>query len=227
MNDLIQTLNKLQQNINQTQVALQEVIDRLNEEAVPEVLPYVTETVTNDSHAFAYFPIIRLTTTFVCRGLGSELGSENETRKSVQLKNTVLLNKNGLLTLAGSVALATTFLCKSNLVLEKIENYEKFRTAKLEDRRLDIVKRAWNNTDAGMMIDGEKVLPFRFDNHVLTLANIQQRNKHVALFRLPATDVYSDTSADALDVDHLDYRTVLSAGISARNDGNIDVYTHP
>lgn len=223
MNDLLKTLNKLQHNINQTQVALQEVIDRLNEEAVPEVLPYVTETVTDDLRAFAYFPIIRVNTTSVFTGV---LGAEYETRKSVQLHSTVFLNKNGLLTLAGSVALATTFLCKSNLVLEKIENYEKFRTAKLEDRRLDIVKRAWNNTDAGMMIDGEKVLPFWFDNHVLTLANIQPKN-YVALFRLPATDVYSDTSADALDVDHLDYRTVLSAGISARNDGNIDVYTHP
>ena len=40
MHDLIQTLNQLQQDINQTQVALQEVIDRLNEDAVPEVLPY-------------------------------------------------------------------------------------------------------------------------------------------------------------------------------------------
>jgi hypothetical protein len=151
------------------------------------------------------------------------LCKEWETRKSVQLKNTVFLTKNGLLTLAGSVALATTFLCKSNLGLEKIE---KFQDTKLEDRKLGVVKRAWNNTDAGMMIDGEKVLPFWFDGNVLTLANIYQRNKHGALFRLPATDVYSDTSADALDVDHLDYRTVLSAGISARNDGNIDVYTH-
>mgnify|MGYP000435047132 CR=1 FL=1 len=220
MNDLIQTLNQLQQNLNQTQVALQEVIDRLNEEAVPEVLPYVTETVTNDSHAFAYFPIICMNITSVFTGV---LGSECVTSKSVQLKNTVFLTKNGLLTLAGSVALATTFLCNSNLGLEKIE---KFQDTKLEDRKLKIVKRAWNNSDAGMMIDGEKVLPFWFDNHVLTLANIQQRNKHVALFRLPATDVYSDTSADALDVDHLDYRTVLSAGISARSNGNIDVYTH-
>lgn len=219
MNDLIQTLNQLQQDINQTQVALQEVIDRLNEEAVPEVLPYVTETVTKDSRAFAYFPILRLTTTFVY----GVLCAESEPRKSVQLKNTVFLTKNGLLTLAGSVALATTFLCKSNLGLEKIE---KFQDTKLEDRKLKIVKRAWNNTDAGMMIDGEKVLPFWFDKNVLTLANIQRRNNHCALFRLPATDVYSDTSADALDVDHLDYRTVLSAGISARNDGNIDVYTH-
>ena len=220
MNDLLNTLNQLQQDINQTQVALQEVIDRLNEDAVPEVLPYVTATVTNDLRAFAYFPIIRVNTTFVCGGLGAE----NETRQSVQLRNTVFLTKNGLLTLAGSVELATTFLCKSNLGLEKIE---KFQDTKLEDRKLKIVKRAWNNTDAGMMIDGEKVLPFRFDGNVLTLANIiQQRNKHCALLRLPATDVYSDTSCDALDVDHLDYRTVLSAGISARNDGNIDVYTH-
>ncbi len=219
MNDLIQTLNQLQQNLNQTQVDLQEVIDRLNEEVVPEVLPYVTETVTNDSHAFAYFPILRLTTTYV----SGVLCTERVTSKSVQLKNTVFLTKNGLLTLAGSVALATTFLCKSNLGLEKIE---KFQDTKLEDRKLKIVKRAWNNTDAGMMIDGEKVLPFRFDGNVLTLANIQQRNNHCALLRLPATDVYSDTSSDALDVDHLDYRTVLSAGISARNDGNIDVYTH-
>ena len=223
MSDLLNTLNQLKQNINQTQVALQEVIDRLNEEtapesAVPEVLPYVTDTVTNDLRAFAYFPIIRLNTTFVW----GELVSESETRKSVQLKNTVFLTKNGLLTLAGSVELATTFLCKSNLGLEKIE---KFRAAKLEDRKLKIVKRAWNNTDAGMMIDGEKVLPFRFAGNVLTLA-IYQRNKHVALFRLPATDVYSDTSADALDVEHLNCRTVLSAGISASSDGNIDVYTH-
>ena len=60
MNDLIQTLNQLQQDINHTQAALQEVIDRLNEEAV---LPYVTDTVTDDLRAFAYFPIIRLTTT--------------------------------------------------------------------------------------------------------------------------------------------------------------------
>ena len=224
MSDLLNTLNQLKQNINQTQVALQEVIDRLNEEtapesAVPEVLPYVTDTVTNDLRAFAYFPIIRLNTTFVW----GELVSESETRKSVQLKNTVFLTKNGLLTLAGSVELATTFLCKSNLGLEKIE---KFRAAKLEDRKLKIVKRAWNNTDAGMMIDGEKVLPFRFAGNVLTPANIYQRNKHVALFRLPATDVYSDTSADALDVEHLNCRTVLSAGISASSDGNIDVYTH-
>lgn len=220
MSDLLNTLNQLKQNIDQTQVALQEVIDRLNEEAVPEVLPYVTDTVTNDLRAFAYFPIIRLNTTFVCGGLGSE----SETRKSVQLKNTVFLTKNGLLTLAGSVELATTFLCKSNLGLEKIE---KFQDTKLEERKLKIVKRAWNNTDAGMMIDGEKVLPFRFDGNVLTLANnIYQRNTHSALFRLPATDVYSDTSADALDVDHLNYRTVLSAGISASSDGNIDVYTH-
>ena len=219
MSDLLNTLNQLKQNINQTQVALQTVIDRLNEEAVPEVLPYVTDTVTNDLRAFAYFPIIRLNTTFVW----GELVSESETRKSVQLKNTVFLTKNGLLTLAGSVELATTFLCKSNLGLEKIE---KFRAAKLEDRKLKIVKRAWNNTDAGMMIDGEKVLPFRFAGNVLTLANIYQRNKHVALFRLPATDVYSDTSADALDVEHLNCRTVLSAGISASSDGNIDVYTH-
>ena len=223
MNDLLNTLNQLKQNINQTQVALQTVIDRLNEEtapesAVPEVLPYVTDTVTNDLRAFAYFPIIRLNTTFVW----GELVSESETRKSVQLKNTVFLTKNGLLTLAGSVELATTFLCKSNLCLEKIE---KFRAAKLEDRKLKIVKRAWNNTDAGMMIDGEKVLPFRFAGNVLTLA-ICQWNKHVALFRLPATDVYSDTSADALDVEHLNCRTVLSAGISASSDGNIDVYTH-
>jgi hypothetical protein len=107
-----------------------------------------------------------------------------------------------------------------------LETIEKFQDTKLEDRKLGVVKRAWNNTDAGMMIDGEKVLPFWFDGNVLTLANIYQRNKHGALFRLPATDVYSDTSADALDVDHLDYRTVLSAGISVRNDGNIDVYTH-
>lgn len=219
MNDLIQTLNQLQQDINQTQAALQEVIDRLNEEAVPEVLPYVTETVTRDSRAFAYFPILRLTTTLVY----GVLCAESEPRKSVQLKNTVFLNKNGLLALARRVELATTFLCKSNLGLEKIE---KFQDTKLEDRKLKIVKRAWNNTDAGMMIDGEKVLPFWFDNHVLTLANIQQRNNHGALFRLPATDVYSDTSADALDVDHLDYRTVLSAGISASSDGNIYVYTH-
>ena len=218
MNDLIQTLNQLQQDINQTQAALQTVIDRLNEEAVPEVLPYVTDTITNDLRAFAYFPILRLTTTFVY----GVLCAESEPRKSVQLKNTVFLTKNGLLTLAGCVELATTFLCKSNLGLEKIE---KFQDTKLEDRKLGIVKRAWNNTDAGMMIDGEKVLPFRFDGNVLTLA-IYQRNKHGALFRLPATDVYSDTSADALDVDHLDYRTVLSAGISVRNDGNIDVYTH-
>jgi hypothetical protein len=140
----------------------------------------------------------------------------------VQLKNTVFLNKNGLLALARRVELATTFLCKSNLGLEKIE---KFRAAQLEERKLGVVKRAWNNTDAGMMLDGEKVLPFWFDKNVLTLAKFRQRTCH-ALFRLPATDVCSDTSADALDVDHLDYRTVLSAGISARNDGNINVYTH-
>ena len=219
MNDLIQTLNQLQQDINQTQVALQEVIDRLNEEAVPEVLPYVTDTVTNDLRAFAYFPILRLTTTLVY----GVLCAESEPRKSVQLKNTVFLTKNGLLALARRVELATTFLYKSNLGLEKIE---KFRATQLEERKLGVVKRAWNNTDAGMMIDGEKVLPFWFDGNVLTLANIYQRNKHSALFRLPATDVYSDTSADALDVDHLDYRTVLSAGISVHNDGNIDVYTH-
>ena len=220
MNDLIQTLNQLQQNINQTQVALQEVIDRLNEEAVPEVLPYVTETVTNDLRAFAYFPIIRMNITSVFTGV---LGSECVTSKSVQLHRTVFLNKNGLLALARRFELETTFLYKSN---HGLENIEKFRATQLEDRKLGVVKRAWNNTDAGMMIDGEKVLPFWFDGNVLTLANIQQRNKHGALFRLPATDVYSDTSADALDVDHLDYRTVLSAGISARNDGNIDVYTH-
>ena len=220
MNDLLKTLNQLQQNLNQTQVALQEVIDRLNEEAVPEVLPYVTDTVTDDLRAFAYFPIIRLTTTFVCRGRGSE----NETRKSVQLKNTVFLTKNGLLALARRVELETTFLYKSNHGFETIA---KFRATQLEERKLGVVKRAWNNTDAGMMIDGEKVLPFWFDNHVLTLANIYQRNKHVALFRLPATDVYSDTRSDALDVDHLNYRTVLSAGISANSNGNIDVYTHP
>ena len=219
MNDLLETLNQLKQDIDQTQVALQEVIDLLNEEAVPEVLPYVTDTVTNDLRAFAYFPILRLTTTSVY----GVLCAESETRKSVQLKNTVFLTKNGLLTLAGSVELATTFLCKSNLGLEKIE---KFQDTKLEDRKLKIVKRAWNNTDAGMMIDGEKVLPFWFDRNVLTPATRYQRNTHRALFRLPATDVYSDTSADALDVDHLDYRTVLSAGISASSDGNIDVYTH-
>ena len=220
MNDLLNTLNQLQQDINQTQVALQEVIDRLNEEAVPEVLPYVTDTVTNDLRAFAYFPILRLTTTSVT----GVLCAERKTSTSVQLHKTVFLTKNGLLTLAGSVELATTFLCKSNLGLEKIE---KFQDTKLEDRKLKIVKRAWNNTDAGMMIDGEKVLPFRFDGNVLTLANIiQQRNNATCLFRLPATDVYSDTSADALDVDHLNYRTVLSAGISASSDGNIDVYTH-
>jgi ABC-type bacteriocin/lantibiotic exporter with double-glycine peptidase domain len=55
MNDLIKTLNQLQQNINQTQVALQKVIDLLNEDAatesVPEVLPYVT---TEDLRAKAY-----------------------------------------------------------------------------------------------------------------------------------------------------------------------------
>ena len=124
MNDLIKTLNQLQQNLNQTQAALQEVIDR-NEEAV---LPYVTDTVTDDLRAFAYFPILRLNTTFVCGGLGSE----SETRKSVQLKNTVFLNKNGLLALARRVELATTFLCKSNLGLEKIE---KFQDTKLEDRK--------------------------------------------------------------------------------------------
>ena len=218
MNDLLKTLNQLQHNITQTQVALQEAIDRLNEEAVPEVLPYVTETVTNDLRAFAYFPILRLTTTFVY----GVLCAESEPRKSVQLKNTVFLNKNGLLALARRVELATTFLYKSNLGLEKIE---KFRATQLEDRKLGIVKRAWNNTDAGMMIDGEKVLPFRFDGNVLTLAVRYQRTCR-SVFRLPATDVYSDTSADALDVDHLDYRTVLSAGISASSDGNIDVYTH-
>lgn len=220
MNDLIQTLNQLQQNLNQTQVALQTVIDRLNEEAVPEVLPYVTETVTNDLRAFAYFPIIRMNTTSVLNGV---LGSECVTSKSVQLKNTVFLTKNGLLTLAGSVALATTFLCKSNLGLEKIE---KFQDTKLEDRKLKIVKRAWNNTDAGMMIDGEKVLPFWFDNHVLTLANIKPKS-YGALFRLPATDVYPDTSDGELPIDHVVFRTVLSAGISANSNGNIDVYSHP
>ena len=220
MNDLIKTLNQLQQDINQTQVALQEVIDRLNEEAVPEVLPYVTDTVTNDLRAFAYFPILRLTTTSV----SGVLCTERVTSKSVQLKNTVFLTKNGLLTLAGSVELATTFLCKSNLGLEKIE---KFQDTKLEDRKLGIVKRAWNNTDAGMMIDGEKVLPFWFDNHVLTLANFYQRNNHVALFRLPATDVYPDTSDGELPIDQVVFRTVLSAGISARSNGNIDVYNHP
>jgi hypothetical protein len=219
MHDLIQTLNQLQHNINQTQVALQEAIDRLNEEAVPEVLPYVTETVTNDLRAFAYFPILRLTTTSV----SGVLCKEWETRKSVRLGGTVFLTKNGLLTLARRVELETTFLYKSNHGLETIA---KFRATQLEERKLGVVKRAWNNTDAGMMIDGEKVLPFWFDKNVLTLANFWQRNNHGALFRLPATDVYSDTSADALDVDHLDYRTVLSAGISARNDGNIDVYTH-
>jgi hypothetical protein len=98
----------------------------------------------------------------------------------VQLKNTVFLNKNGLLALARRVELATTFLCKSNHGLETIE---KFQDTKLEDRKLGVVKRAWNNTDAGMMIDGEKVLPFWFDGNVLTLANIYQRNKHGALFR--------------------------------------------
>jgi hypothetical protein len=169
--------------------------------------------------AFAYFPIIRMTTTSV----SGVLCTECVTSKSVRLGGTVFLTKSGLLALARRVELATTFLCKSNLGLEKIE---KFQDTKLEDRKLGVVKRAWNNTDAGMMIDGEKVLPFWFDKNVLTLANIYQRNKHGALFRLPATDVYSDTSADALDVDHLDYRTVLSAGISARNDGNINVYTH-
>ena len=128
MNDLIKTLNQLQQDINQTQVALQEVIDRLNEEAVPEVLPYVTDTVTNDLRAFAYFPIIRVNTTSV----SGVLCTERVTSKSVQLKNTVFLTKNGLLTLAGSVELATTFLCKSNLGLEKIE---KFQDTKLEDRK--------------------------------------------------------------------------------------------
>jgi hypothetical protein len=218
MHDLIQTLNQLQHNINQTQVALQEAIDRLNEEAVPEVLPYVTETVTNDLRAFAYFPILRLTTTSV----SGVLCKEWETRKSVRLGGTVFLTKNGLLTLARRVELETTFLYKSNHGLETIA---KFRATQLEERKLGVVKRAWNNTDAGMMIDGEKVLPFWFDKNVLTLAKFRQRTCH-ALFRLPATDVCSDTSADALDVDHLDYRTVLSAGISARNDGNIDVYTH-
>ena len=218
MNDLIKTLNQLQQNLNQTQAALQTVIDRLNEEAVPEVLPYVTDTVTDDLRAFAYFPILRLTTTSV----SGVLCKEWETRKSVRLGGTVFLTKNGLLTLARRVELETTFLYKSNHGLETIA---KFRATQLEERKLGVVKRAWNNTDAGMMIDGEKVLPFWFDKNVLTLAKFRQRTCH-ALFRLPATDVYSDTSADALDVDHLDYRTVLSAGISARNDGNIDVYTH-
>ena len=219
MHDLIKTLNQLQQDINQTQVALQEVIDRLNEDAVPEVLPYVTDTVTDDLRAFAYFPILRMTTTVVY----GVLCAESEPRKSVQLKNTVFLNKNGLLALARRVELATTFLCKSNLGLEKIE---KFRATQLEERKLGVVKRAWNNTDAGMMIDGEKVLPFWFDNHVLTLANIQPKN-YGALFRLPATDVYPDTSDGELPIDHVVFRTVLSAGISANSNGNIAVYNHP
>ena len=223
MSTLLDTLNQLQQNINSTQDALKLVIDQLNAEAAQKSATHAESNIAdvaseNNERAFAYFPILRLTTTFVY----GVLCAESEPRKSVQLKNTVFLNKNGLLALARRVELATTFLCKSNLGLEKIA---KFQDTKLEERKLKIVKRAWNNTDTGMMIDGEKVLPFWFDGNVLTLANIYQRNKHGALFRLPATDVYSDTSADALDVDHLDYRTVLSAGISANSNGNIDVYT--